>query len=196
MSGGRRRWTIAIQAGNRGSNGIVPLYDSLGEDAVSYTAKHSGMVAIFVVADKMASLVAAGPAIRPGVRSIVYWGSPQPELASKLQALVCARSPWSGFCIFCAIPCRVFFCRCSPCSAPRVYEIEAEQRPGFLGLRQRPGCLVSVRVCALPAQRLGFQAVVRARTLTVQSLGFPGLTQSRGSALALALLSACRVFGG
>jgi long-chain acyl-CoA synthetase len=58
----------------------VPLYDTLGENAVEYIVNHSEAAAVFVEASKVGKLAgafkAASGGIAPGqVKAVVYWGS-------------------------------------------------------------------------------------------------------------------------
>ena len=56
----------------------VPLYDTLGENAVEYIVDHSEAAAVFVEASKVAKLAGAfkSGGIKAGqVAAVVYWGS-------------------------------------------------------------------------------------------------------------------------
>ena len=68
----------------------VPLYDSLGEEAVEYTVNHSQTQLIFLQASKLPQLNKALGAIKKNVKHVIYWGEPdQDELASlKRQVLL------------------------------------------------------------------------------------------------------------
>ncbi|KAK9816726.1 hypothetical protein WJX72_004272 [[Myrmecia] bisecta] len=66
-------WIIAMQACNRMSLVCVPLYDSLGEDAVEYIVNHSETTVVFVASNKLPTLVAALPSC-PRVTTVVFWG--------------------------------------------------------------------------------------------------------------------------
>ncbi|KAK9828036.1 hypothetical protein WJX81_003948 [Elliptochloris bilobata] len=69
-------WMIAMQACNRQGYFCVPLYDTLGENAVEYIISHSETSALFASADKLPTLAKALPKLERGqVRTIVYWGT-------------------------------------------------------------------------------------------------------------------------
>ena len=70
---------MPAQACNRQSLYCVPLYDSLGENAVEFTLNHSEASVVFVSAEKLPTLVAALPAVHGGLRALVYWGNPKQE---------------------------------------------------------------------------------------------------------------------
>ena len=54
----------------------MPLYDTLGENAVEYIITHSESAALFASADKLPTLAKALPKLERGqVRTIVYWGT-------------------------------------------------------------------------------------------------------------------------
>lgn len=64
------------QACNRQGYFCVPLYDTLGENAVEYIISHSGASALFASADKLPTLAKALPKLERGqVSTIVYWGT-------------------------------------------------------------------------------------------------------------------------
>jgi len=54
----------------------VPLYDTLGENAVDFIVTHSEAGALFASADKLPTLAKALPKLQRGqLRAIVYWGT-------------------------------------------------------------------------------------------------------------------------
>ena len=65
-----------MQACNRQSTYCVPLYDSLGEDAIEYIVDHASCSIVFVSALKFPGLVEALPRLKHTVKTIVYWGAP------------------------------------------------------------------------------------------------------------------------
>jgi len=67
-------WMIAMQACNRMSLYCVPLYDSLGENAVEYIVTHSESTVVFASAAKVPTLVKSLDAIKDKVTTIVIWG--------------------------------------------------------------------------------------------------------------------------
>lgn len=67
-------WMLAMQACNRMGLTCVPLYDTLGENAIEYIVNHSESQIVFVAATKMAKFVAALPECKATVKTVVYWG--------------------------------------------------------------------------------------------------------------------------
>jgi long-chain acyl-CoA synthetase len=69
-----------MQACSAISGVCVPLYDSLGPDAVEYILKHSDMQGVFVAAPCLARLVQAIGRERGHVLNFVCcWGAPPEE---------------------------------------------------------------------------------------------------------------------
>jgi len=101
-------WMLAMQACNRTGAACVPLYDTLGDEAVRFVLAHSGAGVVFCGADKLAALAAAlapgqpphPDAGSPAVRAIIVWGTPagsapeESELAAAAAAATGARV-WS-----------------------------------------------------------------------------------------------------
>ena len=72
----RKNLCCGAQACNRQGYFCVPLYDTLGENAVEYIISHSGTSALFASADKLPTLAKALPKLERGqVSTIVYWGT-------------------------------------------------------------------------------------------------------------------------
>ena len=69
------------QACSRMSLYCVPLYDSLGENAIEYIVTHSEATIVFVASDKIANLAAALPHVNGQVKNVVYWGAANPAAA-------------------------------------------------------------------------------------------------------------------
>ncbi|GBF96698.1 hypothetical protein Rsub_09440, partial [Raphidocelis subcapitata] len=89
-------WMMAMQACNRMSYECVPLYDSLGENAIEFILRHSEAAAVFVAGGKAGKLAAALGEIKAKegeegealVKSVIYWGdAPDAALLEKLQGL-------------------------------------------------------------------------------------------------------------
>ncbi|KAL6748618.1 hypothetical protein V8C86DRAFT_3146505 [Haematococcus lacustris] len=72
-------WMIAMQACNRQSLHCVPLYDSLGENAIDYIINHSECVVAFVASDKFPGLIKALDKTRGVLKTVVYWGPGSPS---------------------------------------------------------------------------------------------------------------------
>lgn len=67
-------WMITQQACARQSAQVVPLYDSLGEDAIGYIVEHASCNIIFVSALKFPALCEALPKLKELVHTVVFWG--------------------------------------------------------------------------------------------------------------------------
>ncbi|GAB4822406.1 hypothetical protein N2152v2_009452 [Parachlorella kessleri] len=70
------QWMIAMQACNRQTVYCVPLYDTLGENAIEYIIVHSESSIVFSSSEKLGVLVAAlkHEAVKAMVKTVVYWG--------------------------------------------------------------------------------------------------------------------------
>eukprot|EP00878_Enallax_costatus_P003626 GHUV01003840.1.p1 GENE.GHUV01003840.1~~GHUV01003840.1.p1 ORF type:complete len:345 (+),score=105.28 GHUV01003840.1:110-1144(+) len=66
-------WMIAMQACNRMSYQCVPLYDTLGENAVQYIINHSEAVAAFCDSKKLGQLAKAARGSE-NFKYVIYWG--------------------------------------------------------------------------------------------------------------------------
>lgn len=66
-------WMLALQACNRQTVYCVPLYDTLGENAIEYIINHSESTVAFTAALKLPTLVAALPKC-PNLKTVVVWG--------------------------------------------------------------------------------------------------------------------------
>jgi long-chain acyl-CoA synthetase len=80
-------WMTAMQACNRMTVYCIPLYDSLGENAIEYIVDHSEASIVFVQSEKFAMLAKALPKLTQLVKNVVYWGAGDAaatEVAKKL----------------------------------------------------------------------------------------------------------------
>ncbi|GMH34395.1 hypothetical protein BSKO_02229 [Bryopsis sp. KO-2023] len=68
-------WMLAMQACNRMSLTCVPLYDTLGENAIEYIINHSESQIVFVASAKLAKFIAALPEVKSTIKTVVYWGN-------------------------------------------------------------------------------------------------------------------------
>eukprot|EP00121_Abeoforma_whisleri_P002776 Awhi_evm1s2497 len=66
-------WMLAMQGCNRQNAVCVPLYDTLGADAVDYIVEHSEQKLIFVAENKLTALVKALPKVKDQLLAIVVW---------------------------------------------------------------------------------------------------------------------------
>lgn len=81
-------WMIAMQACNRMSYECVPLYDTLGENAVEYIINHSGAVLSFCEGKKLPLLAKAAKGLDVAqFKHVVYWGKADAAAAEALKAL-------------------------------------------------------------------------------------------------------------
>jgi long-chain acyl-CoA synthetase len=58
----------------------VPVYDTLGENAIEYILNHSETSALFASASKLPPLVKALDKCKQHLKVIVYWGDADAEL--------------------------------------------------------------------------------------------------------------------
>ena len=84
-------WMMAMQACNRANIACVPLYDTLGENAVEYILNHAECKAVFVSADKLGNLLKSKGNMST-VKLIVYWGEPKEEDKTTLAGLKSVKS--------------------------------------------------------------------------------------------------------
>merc|ERR1712144_26191 len=71
-------WMIAMQACNRINARCVPLYDTLGENAVEFISNHAECKAVFVSGQKLGNLLKSKDNMAT-VKLIVYWGDVSSE---------------------------------------------------------------------------------------------------------------------
>ena len=80
-------WMIAMQACNRMTIYCVPLYDSLGENAIEYILHHSECSLVFTQSEKFAMLAKALPHVKDKVKTVVYWGAGDAAAAATAKEL-------------------------------------------------------------------------------------------------------------
>lgn len=68
-------WMISMQACNRMTIYCVPLYDSLGENAIEYIINHSESSIVFAQSEKLPMLAKALPHVKDLIKHVVYWGA-------------------------------------------------------------------------------------------------------------------------
>lgn len=71
-------WVIAMHACSRQSMYCVPLYDTLGADAVEYILNHAEISIVVVQAAKLPALLEALPKAK-GIKTVIVWGGDVPE---------------------------------------------------------------------------------------------------------------------
>lgn len=79
-----------MQACNRQSAYCVPLYDTLGSDAVRYIINHAEVTIVFADSLKLPALVQPLKETKGQVTAVVYWGEPD-TLAKVVCPLFCNR---------------------------------------------------------------------------------------------------------
>eukprot|EP00798_Chlamydomonas_sp_ICE-L_P010286 gene10286-8208_t len=67
-------WMKAMQACNRMSYCCVPLYDSLGENAIEFIINHSEATLAFVSTTKFPAMIKSLPMTKDALKTVVYWG--------------------------------------------------------------------------------------------------------------------------
>jgi len=73
-------WMLAMQGCNRMSMICVPLYETLGENAIEYIIDHSGTSLVLIAAKRLGRLTQAVPLLKKSsLRAVVYWGEPKHE---------------------------------------------------------------------------------------------------------------------
>ena len=80
-------WMMAMQGCNRMNLYCVPLYDTLGENAIEYIVKHSEASVLFSHGEKLAMLSKALPSLTPQVTTVVYWGKAGDEELNAIKAM-------------------------------------------------------------------------------------------------------------
>ncbi|KAK9825324.1 hypothetical protein WJX74_009471 [Apatococcus lobatus] len=68
------QWMLAMQACNRQSVYCVPLYDTLGEEALVYILGHAEISICFVQGPKLPALSKALASKESRVKTVIYWG--------------------------------------------------------------------------------------------------------------------------
>jgi long-chain acyl-CoA synthetase len=80
-------WMISMQACNRMSVYCIPLYDSLGENAIEFIINHSESSLVFVQASNLPELIKALPKVKNLVKNVVYWGGDASSAAASVGAI-------------------------------------------------------------------------------------------------------------
>ncbi len=65
----------------------VPLYDSLGDNAIEYIVRHSESTIIFTSSEKFPALVSALPNVASLVKTVVYWGGADSDATKGAEAI-------------------------------------------------------------------------------------------------------------
>eukprot|EP00884_Botryococcus_braunii_P002561 jgi/Botrbrau1/12305/Bobra.0205s0004.1 len=79
-------WMIAMQACNRQASWCVPLYDSLGENAVEYIIRHAEISIVFTSGEKFGALARALKPVTDLVRTVVVWGDVDPTVRKAVES--------------------------------------------------------------------------------------------------------------
>lgn len=80
LGGNCPAWTISFLACARSNMVCVPLYETLGENAVSYVIGHAELQVVFVSTDKILRLAGAVEDLKGkhSLKEVVYWGDSLP----------------------------------------------------------------------------------------------------------------------
>jgi long-chain acyl-CoA synthetase len=90
-------WMMAMQACNRMNLYCVPLYDTLGENAIEYIINHSEASIVFAQASKLGEMAKALPNLTALVKTLVYWGAADAAVLDGVKALGIAVHSWDEF---------------------------------------------------------------------------------------------------
>jgi len=80
-------WMMIMQGCNHQNAICVPLYDTLGANAVEFILKHSGATAAFAEASKMKVLAEALPSVKGQVKFVGYWGQASEDVKKTITDL-------------------------------------------------------------------------------------------------------------
>ena len=83
LGGNCPEWMIAMQGCNTVGAACVPLYDTLGENAVEYIINHAECKVAFISAKKIGVFLKTKGNI-PTITTLVYWGEPSAEEVAAL----------------------------------------------------------------------------------------------------------------
>lgn len=88
---------VAIRAADRISATIVPMYDTLGADAVEYIVHHSGLTVALVDATKLKAFVEVAPRVADQVKTVVVMGEGDEAALGALRDAGIAVRAWDEF---------------------------------------------------------------------------------------------------
>lgn len=80
-----REWMLTMQACNRMSWVCVPIYDTLGENAVEYIINHSESCVVFLDGVNISKLEKALPKIKGYIKNVIYWGKADQESVTRIK---------------------------------------------------------------------------------------------------------------
>lgn len=69
-------WMMAFQAAGKVNMTTVPLYDTLGDNAIEYICSHAEVKMVMVAESKIGVLTKALLEIKSNLQTVVYWGKP------------------------------------------------------------------------------------------------------------------------
>jgi len=89
-------WLMAMEAMNRMSAVCVPLYETLGENAIEYIVEHSDTKLVVAQGCKLPAIAKAlAKGAKDVVKSgVVYWGSADPKQIQAIESLGVSVTPW------------------------------------------------------------------------------------------------------
>ena len=83
LSGNCQEWMVCMQACNKAGAVCVPLYDTLGENAVEYIVNHAECKVAFISAKKVEVMLKTKGKV-PTITTLVYWGDVSDESVAAL----------------------------------------------------------------------------------------------------------------
>ena len=83
---------VHAQACNRINAQCVPLYDSLGENAIEFIINHSESSITFVSTEKLPALAKALSKTTDVLKTVIYWGAGHPASVEARPTWPCMRA--------------------------------------------------------------------------------------------------------
>ena len=83
---------VHAQACNRINAQCVPLYDSLGENAIEFIINHSESSITFVSTEKLPALATALAKTKDMLKTVIYWGAGHPASVEARPTWPCMRA--------------------------------------------------------------------------------------------------------
>lgn len=90
-------WMVCIRATDAISCTVVPIYDSLGEQAVEHIVKHSELEIAFVESNKLKNFAVVAPLIASQVHTLVYFGDGDIAILDSIKSTGIKVHSWSDF---------------------------------------------------------------------------------------------------
>lgn len=91
-------WMMTMQACNRQSFASVPIYDSLGDNAVEYILRHAEISFCGCAVEKLVHLIKAASKLPGQLKGVVYWGGAlSADIQEKATAAGLTLHNWNDF---------------------------------------------------------------------------------------------------